>query len=103
LFCERPFTGADRSLDRETAAGSFGSFAGGHERPLTGAQFFGSARLHTPWVTGRFRCIAARRRAEVSYSSRLVPAIRTFRANVGGCPDRSFRVRWSEGPLYPET
>ena len=39
LLGERPFTGADRSLDRKSATDAFGSVAGTHERPLTGTQF----------------------------------------------------------------
>jgi hypothetical protein len=40
MFGERPLTGADRSLDRKSATDAFGSFAGTHEWPLTGTQFF---------------------------------------------------------------
>ena len=35
LFCERPFTGGDRSLDRKSATDAYGSFSAGQAPTVT--------------------------------------------------------------------
>lgn len=48
LFGERPFAGADRSLDWKSATDAFGSIAGPHEGPLTSTRSGGSGALNLP-------------------------------------------------------
>ena len=69
--------------------------------PTASHDFSCFASTKRPFVISHTRASADVYGDRVGDGTRLTRVLRICRVNVGGCPDRSFRVRWGEGPLHP--